>query len=447
MTAVRGIALGALAVAAVVVAVVLLSGGGGHTYVLRFQNAGQLVKDDDVQVGGRRVGSIRDITLADDNQAQITISVDDDFAPLHEGTTAVIRLTSLSGQANRYIALTPGPNNRPGLRDGATLTSEATTSPVDLDELFNTLDPKTRASLQQVIQGSAAQYQGKGRQANAAAKYFNPALSTSSRLVNEVTRDSQAFQDMLVSSSRVVTAIAERRDDLSALVSNAGTTAGAIGRESASLSQALDALPTTLRRANTTFVNLRATLDDLDTLVSASKPATKDLAPFLRELRPLVHDARPTIADLRTLITRRGADNDLIDLTRKTPKLESLAKPAFAHAIEAMRKSQPVLEFVRPYTPELVGWLRDFGQGGSNYDANGHFARVQPIFSAFSLTDNPAGGVLTTQPAQDRLNGLETGAIRRCPGAASQPAPDGSAPYRDSGGNLDCDPKLSLAGP
>jgi len=39
-----------------------------------------------------------------------------------------------------------------------------------------------------------------------------------------------------------------------------------------------------------------------------------------------------------------------------------------------LRKSQPVVQFIRPYTPDFVGWLRDFGQGASNYDANGHYA-------------------------------------------------------------------------
>ena len=38
----------------VVVAVLLLRGRGRHAYKLLFQNAGQLVKDNDVQVGGRR---------------------------------------------------------------------------------------------------------------------------------------------------------------------------------------------------------------------------------------------------------------------------------------------------------------------------------------------------------------------------------------------------------
>ncbi len=171
------------------------------------------------------------------------------------------------------------------------------------------------------------------------------------------------------------------------------------------------------------------------------------LAPFFRKLRPLVADAKPTIRDLRLLVTNPGSNNDLVDLLRKTPRLESLAKPTFAHSITALRMTTPVVSFIRPYTPDLVGWLRDFGQGASNYDANGHYARIQPIFNAFSFSDNPAGGVLRAIPPSQRLAGLQTGNLERCPGAASQPAADGSAPWRDTGGKLDCDPTQVLPGP
>jgi phospholipid/cholesterol/gamma-HCH transport system substrate-binding protein len=447
MTAARGVALGALAVAVVVVAVILLKGGDQHTYKLVFQNAGQLVKDDDVQVGGRRVGSVRKIELTNDNQAQITIAVDNDFAPLHEGTTAIIRATSLSGVANRYIALTPGANSNQKLDDGSTLGTDKTTTPVDLDQLFNTLDPKTRKGLQGVIQGTAAQYEGQGPNVQQAAKYFSPSLSTTSALVRELNRDSQTFQDFIVNSSRTVTAIASRSDDLTNLVSNTNTTAKAIGDENVALARALGLLPNTLRQANTTFVNLRATLNDLDVLVAASKPATKNLAKFFARLRPVVKDARPTIHDLSLLIRRKGPNNDLVDLLRKMPKLQSTAKPVFAHSITALNKTEPVVKFIRPYTPDFVGWLRDFGQGAANYDANGHYARIQPIFNTFSFADNPSGGVLTPIPNSQRLTGLQTGQVKRCPGAASQPPEDGSAPWRDTDNSLDCDPALVPPGP
>jgi len=447
VTVARAAAAGALALAvAFAVWLLLFRGDGGTEYTLLFQSAGQLVRDDDVQVGGRRIGSVRDIELTEDNQAAIKVTVQEPYAPLREGTRAVIRLTSLSGIANRYVALTPAPGDAPELDEGSTLTAESTTDVVDLDQIFNTLDERTRGDLADVIKGFATQYAGKGDEAGESAEYFNPVLSSSRRLVQQVTEDESALTRFLVNSSRAVTTIAERRDDLADLVGNADQTAAAIGQENAALARALGLLPTTLRRANTTFVNLRATLDDLDVLVAESKPATRDLAPFLRELRPLVAAARPTIRDLRTLVRRPGADNDLVEATRKMPALQRAATPAFRSGRQALVRAQPVLEFARPYTPDFVGWLRDFGQGAANYDANGHFARIQPIFNAFQFADNPAGGLLTPIPPANRMDGAETGVIRRCPGAATQPPEDGSAPFTDGGG-LDCDPSLTLPGP
>jgi phospholipid/cholesterol/gamma-HCH transport system substrate-binding protein len=442
-------AVAALAVAALVVGFVLLSNGGGTKYDMLFQNAGQLVKGDQVQVGGRPIGTVKKIELTNDNLAKVQVELNE-FAPLHEGTTAIIRQASLSGIANRYISLDLGPNSGSQLKDGATIPTQRTTTPVDLDQLFNTLDPKTRAALQQVIQGSAQQYVGKGRQANQSARYFNPTLTTTDALVREVDFDQQALTDFILNSSRVVTTIAARRDDLSSLVSNANATAGAIAQENTALGQALDVLPITLRRGNTTFVNLRATLDDLDVLVNASKPATKRLAPLLRQLRPLIAAARPTIRDLRRLVRQKGPNNDLTDVLRKTPKLERVAKPTFANAVTTIQKSLPVVTFIRPYTPDFVGWLRDFGQGASTYDANGHYARIAPQFNAFQFNDTAVGPQLTPVPPEQRLSLPAQQffpAPRRCPGTASQPPADGSAPFRDTSGTLDCDPSVELPGP
>jgi phospholipid/cholesterol/gamma-HCH transport system substrate-binding protein len=451
MTLARGAGLGALAIAVVVVAVLLLSGDSGHLYHLRFINAGQLVTGDQVQVGGNPVGSIQSISLTNDNQADIKVSVSDPVAPLHEGTTAVIRATSLSGIANRYVALSPGANNAPAIADGGTIGTSSTQTIVDLDQVFNTLDAPTRRGLQQVIQGSATQYAGQGANANQAAKYFSPALSTTQALENELLRDQTSFTSFLVNSSRVVTAIAARQADVTNLVTNANTTATAIGDENAALDRALQLLPNTLRQGNSTFVNLRHTLDDLDPLVAASKPATKRLAPLLADLRPLVHDAVPTIHDLRTLIHRPGPNNDLIDLLNKTPGLQALAQPTFQHSVLALQQGQPIVSFVRPYVPELVGWLRDFGQGASTYDANGHYARIAPVFNAFQYNDVPGTpGTLNPLLPSQRSAGTQVGVVTRCPGAASQPPPDASAPYTDSGAltaTKSCDPTLVPPGP
>jgi phospholipid/cholesterol/gamma-HCH transport system substrate-binding protein len=448
MTPARIAAVVGIVLAAVLVGFLMLAGSDKYTVRATFQTAGQLVKGNEVHVGGKPVGKITAIELTDNGQAEIEMEVDSEFEPLHEGTRAIIRVGSLSGIAGRYVSLTPGPNNGSEIEDGGRIDADDTTTPVDLDQLFNTLDPKTRRGLQNIVQGGATQFDGVTEKANEAARYFNPALSTTSRLTQELVRDDDKFESFIVDTATVVGAIAERRDDLADLVTNANATARAIGDENAALARALGLLPPTLRKANTTFVNLRAALGDLDVLVAESKPATKDLAPFFRALRPLVRDAKPTIEDLRFLIRRRGADNDLIELTRKQPRLNEEASIAFPRSIRALQKSQPVIEYIRPYTPELAGWITKFGQGASNYDAHGHFARIQPMFNPFSITSVPLlGQVLTPVQGANRLQGLETTKSFRCPGGATQPPPDGSAPWRDSDGDLDCDPTTVPKGP
>jgi phospholipid/cholesterol/gamma-HCH transport system substrate-binding protein len=430
----RILATAALIAAVALVALALFGGGDSYRVKVVFDNAGQLVKGNEVRVGGQPVGTISDIELDDSANAVVTMDVGDDIAPLHEGTTATIRATSLSGITSRYISLKPGPNNANRIDDGGRIGADSTSSPVDIDVLFNTLDEKTRGGLRDLIRGTGTQYDSKGAEAAQSIRYFAPFLDSTSRLTQELALDQQVFARFLKDGADTVSAIAERRGDLTDLVSNTNSAMRAIGDESASLQRALELLPGTLRKANTTFVNLRGTLDELDKLVNVSKPNTKELAPFFRALRPVVHEARPTLADLRELIRTPGPNNDLIELTAKQPRLARLTASVFPRAIRTLDRSDPVIEYARGYTPDLVGWITKFGQVAAYYDANGHYARVMPVLSP-TLLDRDNYRLVGVAPSE-HLNGFEHGTRPTCPGGAVQPAPDGSSPWPFRG----CDP-------
>src|SRR3954454_154536 len=302
---VRAAALAAVLVVAIVAAVLLLGGpGGGYTVKANFQNAAQLVKGNLVQTGGAPVGKVSKLDLTPDGQAQVTLKIKDDYAPLRRGTLATVRQASLSGVANRYIDLRMAPQRAEKIPDGGVIGQDSTTTAVDLDQVFNTFDPETRKALQGVIKGSAGQFKGKGKEFNEGIAYLNPSLAASSRLFRELNRDTPLLERFIVSSSQLVTDIADRHDDLSGLVDDLATTTTAIGNQNQALSDAIGRLPDFERRANTTFVNLRAALDDLDPLVEGSKPVAKKLRPFLAELRPLARDARPTGHDLSKIASR-----------------------------------------------------------------------------------------------------------------------------------------------
>jgi phospholipid/cholesterol/gamma-HCH transport system substrate-binding protein len=452
----RAVALIALVAAIAIIAMLLLRGSGGSYQVkAQFENASQLVKGNLVQVSGMPAGKVEDIRLTPDGQAELTLSIDDDYAPLREGTLATVRMASLSGVANRYIDLRLADGKAQSIPDGGTIEQESTTTAVDIDEIFNTLDEPTREDLQKVVKGSDAQHQGGGEQMNAGLLYLNPSLSASSRLFRELNADSKLLERFVVASSQLVTDLADRRDDVSGLVDNLATTNNAIAAEQQALGDSVEQLPGFMRRANTTFLNLRAALDDLDPLVEDSKPVAKKLRPFLAELRPLAQDARPTFQDLSRLLKHPGKGNDLIDLTNAQPALRDIAvnevnengkdRPgAFPASTQALEQAAPQIGYLRPYTVDLLGWFDDFSHSGT-YDALGAASRVGIHASAFTLLD----GQLTPVPPALRDAAFQavasTDQRNRCPGGGDHRSEDGSRPWKPTA-EYNCDPSQTLPG-
>jgi phospholipid/cholesterol/gamma-HCH transport system substrate-binding protein len=426
-----------LLIAVAIVVLLLSSGSNSNHYKLVFETGGQLVKGNQVLIGGASVGSVDDVKLIDNGQAEVDISVD---RPLHEGTSAIIRATSLSGIAKRSVSIQPGPDNAPELGSDATITQVDTTSPVDLDQLFNTLRGRERQALRNIIQGSATVYAGKGPEANRTYKYLSPSLVATDRLLQELDRDQGNLTNFIVSGADVVSAVAERRADLSALTQNANEALGAIAAQNRSFDQALVALPPALRQANTTFHNLRPALDDLDVLVNATKPATKTLPRFLRDLKPVTARSVPVFRDLARAVNLKGKQNDLADATGFFPPLQNRAAEAIPITVEAMQVSQDNLQFLRPYVPDLMAGVAHLNQVAGYYDADAHYLRVSPFGLGVFSANTPAGcktvsGSTCTLLPQDAANvyndypaGTTRGIFLRCPGGSSTPIA-GSNPF------------------
>jgi phospholipid/cholesterol/gamma-HCH transport system substrate-binding protein len=425
VTPARGAALAALAIVVLALLYILLGGNGMHRYSLVFQNASQLVPDNQVLIGGQPVGSVEEIELTEDNLARIEIGIEQQ---LHEGSTAIVRATSLSGVANHYVSIDPGPNSNRELEDGATLGLGETTTPVDLDQFLNTFPPSVRRGLGEFIRGQSTAYANRGEDARRAYKFFGPALDRTSAFVKELNADQRLFERFVVDTSKLVTVVAERGEQLSSAISNADTAFGAIASQNRAFSASLRELPPVFRQANTTFVNLRAALDDLDPLVETAKPATKDLAPFLAELRPVLSKAVPVFKDLRLSTRREGYANDTAELLGFLPAVQSRAAKTFPRSEAAVQAFQPNLNFARAYTPDIFNGFGKLGQITGYYDGNGHYARVQ---FALNLFERGEDGVLEPIAPSEQFDafGEEAPVRRPCPGGATQDAPDGSSPF------------------
>jgi phospholipid/cholesterol/gamma-HCH transport system substrate-binding protein len=428
--------------AVVAVAVLLFRGDDGYTVTAEFINAGQLVKGNQVTAGGVSIGSVKDIDVSQDGHAEVKLGIDDsDYKPLRRGTQVMIKQASLSGIANRYVDLKLGPANGEAIDNGGVIGPDQTATAVELDQIFDLFNKRTRTGLQDVFKGSAEMLHGRGRELRRGVHYLNPALSTGARLFHELTRDDALLERFLVDSGTLVNALAQRRDDLTGVVGNLDATFGALGRQQDALAESVQRLPPFMRRANTTFVNLRNALDDVDPFVDAAKPAAKRLGPFLDQARLFVHDGEPTIRDLSRTITRPGPRNDLIELINSFPPLAQVAmdtqhvngadrRGAFPETTDALKAAAPTIAFGRPYTPDFVGWMDDFSTTGG-YDALGGYSRAWINFAELLYGAGP-----------------KLRQFGRCPGANEEPAADGSNVFSgDDAGALDCDPSQRSVGP
>jgi phospholipid/cholesterol/gamma-HCH transport system substrate-binding protein len=449
-------ALTAVGIAIVAVVLIVFSGGSGYQVKAIFQNASQLVSGDQVQVAGNSVGSVSNISLTPNGQAELTLSINDAaYQPLRQGTQATVRLTSLSGIANRYVDLRLGPAGAPTIPNNGTIATSNTTSAVDLDELFNTLNGPTRKGLQDVFQGSASQYQGEGQKLQQALQYLNPAVVSTSVLFSEINRDTNKFTNFIVKSSNLVSDLSQRSSDLSGLVQHLSTTTQALAAQHIALGQSIQRLPGFMRLANTTFVNLRNALDALTPLVNASKPVAPKLQKLLVQLKPLAEQAVPTVRNLANIISRPGANNDLIELTKLGVPLAAVtvqnvqangqSRPgAFNESTIALNDSTPELATARPYAVDLTGWFEGYTHVGI-VDANGGVSRVATVVGLQSV-ENGVGNIIppgvtgflqqflgTGSPTGKPL--LTTGQGDRCPGSQER----GAVYYPESG--FPCNPK------
>ena len=448
-------AAAAVVIAVAAVALILLSSGSSYKVRAVFQNASQIVPGDLVEVSGISIGTVSDISLTPDGQAQLTLNIkSSQYEPLRDGTQATVREASLSGIANRYIDLRLGPASGAAIRNGGVIPTTDTTSAVDLDQLLNTLNSPTRKALQDVIQGSASQWAKHADEAQAAFQYLNPAIASSSVLFREINRDTGRFTNFIVKSGNLVSDIAQRQSDLSGLIHNLASTTEALASQRTALAQSITELPPFMRLANTTFVNLRSALDDLTPLVNASKPVAPKLEQLLVKLRPLAIESVPTVRDLANIVRRPGPDNDLIELTSLGQPLAAVTVRninangkqrlgAFPQSTIALNQSTPELAFARPYAVDLTGWFEGYSHPGG-YDANGGYSRVAPVVGVASIQNgtlnflpdflNAALRVITafggTGSGGSTSGGLLTsGQGDRCPGSMER----GSIWYPESG--------------
>jgi phospholipid/cholesterol/gamma-HCH transport system substrate-binding protein len=288
--------IGAATTLVVIVAVFLAyNANNGLPFVPTYQlkanvpSAANLVKGNDVRIGGARVGVVDDIQAENHANgsvsAVLTLKLETKVKPLPKSSTILIRPRSALGL--KYVEITEGPRTLPGggkvpsYQDGATIPlARAVPPPVEIDQVFNTFNTPTRAAIRVNTYEFGNAFAGRGQDLNVFIQQLDPLLKNlipvAKNLADPATKLNRFFTS-LESVASLVAPVAEQQASL-------------------------------FRNLDTTFTGLAAVArpfiqDSISGAPPALEEAIRDLPlqnAFLDNSAGLFHDLRPGVAALRT---------------------------------------------------------------------------------------------------------------------------------------------------
>ncbi len=268
-----------------------------------FDEATQLAEQSDVRISGVNVGKVLGIELAPNGrQALATVDIDDKYGPLPKSTRAILRTKTLLGET--YIELTPGERDGPRLEDGGTLPEANVAESVQLDEIFATFDPETRAAFQQWMQEAAVAIQGQGQALSYGLGQLEPTFTEFDRLFRTLDSQRLAVGQLFSNGAKTFTALRGRNGDVADLIRSSNEVFSTAARRDRDIEALFRAFPTFLDESRATVSRLRTFAENTDPLMRQLVPAAEELSPTFIAFANLAPEAKGFFEGLEPVIER-----------------------------------------------------------------------------------------------------------------------------------------------
>ncbi|KRC54228.1 mammalian cell entry protein [Nocardioides sp. Root79] len=354
-------------------------GRDGYQVQVTLESATNVVEGSPVQVNGFDAGRVEKIEVVD-GAARLTLSLDDDIAPLHSG--AVVLVGWKATLSERLVEVTDGSGKNAEIPDGGLLPGTMP-APTEIDDVLNSLDAKTRAHLQSLFGNLGEVLAGKEGDYAATIRTGGPALRELGQLLKALGTDGPAIKHLAQRLDDLLGIVAERDSEVQSVVSSLSGLTDRVAGQRTQLRATLKALPGTLRQADRTLSDVPGAVDDVVPLLQDLEPATAKLGPVAKDLAPLLQDLRPLSADLRPAL------GSLDSLLQVAPGLFDTVGAVTPQTRSVLGDVREPIAFLRPYTPEVAGFFSTWASAFSNYDSNSNFARIHGQAGLTSLNENP----------------------------------------------------------
>src|SRR5215217_61432 len=339
----------------------------GYRVIINFPEATTLAKEADVRVAGVPVGKVRKVEVGDGTDRTVaTVELERRYAPLRTDARAILRQKTLLGET--YVELTPGRSEKT-IPENGELSNTQIKPTVELDEIFNALDPQTRAAFKGWQTDLAKGIKGRGRD-------FNDALGTLPGFASDgadvlAVLDSQegAVQRLVKNTGVVFGALTQDEAQLRNLITGSKATFDATASKSDDLAETIRIFPTFLKESKLALARVQTFSTDTNPLITDLRPVARDLQPTLRDVRALAPDLEAFFRRLDPVIT-----------ASKT----------------GMPATREVLEGVEPLLGELGPFLAQINPIFKYFEASQWQVADFLNFGAAALaakTESPGGGV------------------------------------------------------
>jgi ABC-type transporter Mla subunit MlaD len=264
-------------------------------------NAGRMAPNNEVRIGGTRVGVIESIETVDLEQssgcqtsggdsataaAKLNLKLDETAKPLPEDSTVQVRYRSSFGL--KYLEVERGTGT--GLPEGGTLPLAQAEQQTEFDDISNTFDTPTRESSRIVLEGFGNAFAARGASLNLAIESLNPLfdnLRPVAKALSDPTTQLENFFPELADAARIVAPIAVENAEQFV---NGAIVFGAISSDEEALRDTISTGVSTLE------TGIRS--------LPVQAPFLRDFAEFSRLLRPGVRDLRLSLPILNDVVAK-----------------------------------------------------------------------------------------------------------------------------------------------
>ncbi len=351
-------------------------------------NASRLVQNNEVRIGGNRVGVIESVEAVrlplDDPEdqpgtataggtggvvAQVNLKLDKAAAPLPENSIFRIRYKSSFGL--KFLEITRGDademapegftfigtndNDDPNDDDEQILSIDEVAknegsadgtfiAQTEFDEIGNTFDQPTRNAIRQNLAGYGDAFAARGTSLNQALEALNPLFKNLLPVARSLNAKEANLENFFPSLARTASIVAPVADDQAAVFGNMATTFGAIASDPEALKATISGGPPALQTGIDTLPRQRPFLRDFTELASRLRPGIRDLRISLPSLNSALRVGTPVLS--RTVAANRRLRRVFVAL--ETLVDQRTTKSSLVRLEETFDEAKPLTKWVVP---------------------------------------------------------------------------------------------------